>query len=104
MVTRRLKVTTRRPKRTTRRLKVTTRRPRVTTRRPKVTTRRPRVTYLLGFRANEAILLCTVDTGSTSYGTLTHVATYEGFESAAEWRYGVGLQICGARKIRIFGC
>lgn len=60
--------------------------------------------YLLGFRENEAILLCTVDTGSTSFGTLTHVATYEGFESPAEWRYGVGLQICSARKIRIFGC
>ncbi len=59
--------------------------------------------YLLGFRENEAIVLCTMDTGSTNYGQLTHVQTYEGFDGS-QWRYGVGLQICGPTKVRLFGC
>ncbi|MBV8518451.1 MAG: hypothetical protein JO197_13725 [Acidobacteria bacterium] len=58
--------------------------------------------YLLAFRENEAIVLCTMDTGS-NYGHLTYVETYEGFDGS-QWRYGVGLQICGPSKLRIFGC
>lgn len=59
--------------------------------------------YLLSFRENEAIILCTLDTGTTSYGNLSYVDTYEGFDGS-QWRYGVGLQICGSSKLRIFGC
>ncbi|HEX6639788.1 MAG TPA: hypothetical protein VF215_01680 [Thermoanaerobaculia bacterium] len=58
--------------------------------------------YLVGFRENEAIVLCTMDTG-TNFGQLSYVATYEGFDGS-QWRYGVGLQICGPTKMRIFGC
>jgi hypothetical protein len=59
--------------------------------------------YLLGFRENEAIVLCTMSTAPNDYGQLTHVRTYEGFDGS-QWRYGVGLQICGPTKVRLFGC
>jgi hypothetical protein len=59
--------------------------------------------YLVGFRENEAVGLYTVSTGSTDYGHLAYVTVYNGWEGS-QWRYGVGLQICGAQHIRIFGC
>lgn len=59
--------------------------------------------YLLGFRENEAVVLYTVSTGSTDYGHLAYVTVYNGWKGS-EWRYGVGLQICGPQHIRIFGC
>lgn len=59
--------------------------------------------YLVGFRENEAVGLYTVSTGSTDYGHLSYVTVYNGWKGS-QWRYGVGLQICGAQHIRIFGC
>jgi hypothetical protein len=59
--------------------------------------------FLVGFRENEALVLYTVSTGSTDYGHLAYVDAYNGWEGS-QWRYGVGLQICGAQHIRIFGC
>jgi hypothetical protein len=59
--------------------------------------------FLVGFRENEAVGLYTVSTGSTDYGHLGYVTVYNGWEGS-QWRYGVGLQICGPQHIRIFGC
>jgi hypothetical protein len=41
--------------------------------------------------------------GDSSGHTITYVTVYIGWEGS-QWRYGVGLQICGAQHIRIFGC
>jgi len=59
--------------------------------------------FLVGFRENEAVGLYTVSTGSIDYGHLAYVTVFNGWEGS-QWRYGVGLQICGAQHIRIFGC
>lgn len=59
--------------------------------------------YLLGFRENEALVLYTVSTDDTDYGQLGYVTAFRGWKGS-EWRYGVGLQICGPQHIRIFGC
>lgn len=59
--------------------------------------------YLVGFRENEAVVLYTVSTASSDYGHLGFVQAYNGW-SGSQWRYGVGLQICGPQHIRILGC
>jgi hypothetical protein len=59
--------------------------------------------FLVGFRENEAVGLYTVSTGSTDYGHLGYVTVFNDWKGS-QWRYGVGLQICGAQHIRIFGC
>jgi hypothetical protein len=59
--------------------------------------------FLVGFRENEAVGLYTVSTGSTDYGHLAYVRVFNGWKGS-QWRYGVGLQICGPQHIRIFGC
>ena len=59
--------------------------------------------YLLGFRENESVVLYTVSTGSSDYGQLSYETVYNGWKGA-EFRYGIGLQICGPQHIRIFGC
>jgi hypothetical protein len=59
--------------------------------------------FLVGFRENEAVGLYTVSTGSVDYGHLGYVTVFNGWKGS-QWRYGVGLQICGPQHIRIFGC
>lgn len=59
--------------------------------------------YLVGFRENESVVLYTVSTAPSTYGQLGYVTAYNGWEGS-QWRYGVGLQICGEQHIRIFGC
>lgn len=59
--------------------------------------------YLIGFRENEAAVVYTVSIDPDSFGQLTFVEAFRGWEGA-EWRYGAGLQICSEFAVRVFGC
>jgi hypothetical protein len=58
--------------------------------------------YLIGFRENEAAVVYSVSIDPGSFGRLTFIEAFRGWEGA-EWRYAAGLQICSEFAVRVFG-
>lgn len=58
--------------------------------------------YLVGLREDEKVVLFSLVTLGSFFGSLAELEQYQ-FDGS-QWRYGVGLQIVSSTRIRIFGC
>jgi hypothetical protein len=58
--------------------------------------------YLVGLREDETVVLFSLVTLGSFFGSLAELEQYK-FDGS-QWRYGVGLQIVSPTSIRIFGC